>query len=353
MAGEVKIGVIGVGAIGSVHTDAYAKVDAAEVVALCDILPDRLKQKSARHGVSTLYEDYHQLLADPGIDAVSVCVPNCLHCEITVAALEAGKHVICEKPMAMSAAEAIRMCEARDRAGKVLQIGMVMRQKPESVVVRETVESGALGDIYHIRVVLLRRRGIPGMGGWFTTKAESGGGPLIDIGVHFFDLSMWLSGLWNPTAVSASTYDKFGPLMEDYNYVSMWAGPPKYDGVFDVEDYACGTVRFGGGASMSFDVGWAANTPGESYVELLGDKGGVRIGAGPTTLLTEVGGRVADVKLQYATEGDGFATQLTKFAAATRGEGEPPATGEQGVVAMKLIGAIYASAAAGREVTIE
>ena len=353
MAGAAKIGVIGAGAIGTVHTDAYAKVATAEVVALCDILPDRLKQKGARHGVSTLYEDYHQLLADPGIDAVSVCVPNCLHCEITVAALEAGKHVICEKPMAMSAAEAIRMCEARDRAGKVLQIGMVMRQKPESVVLKEAIENGSLGHIYHIRVVLLRRRGIPGMGGWFTTKAESGGGPLIDIGVHFFDLSMWLSGLWNPTAVSASIYDKFGPLMEDYHYVSMWAGPPQYEGVFDVEDYACGTVRFGGAASMNFDVGWAANTPGESYVELLGDKGGVRIGAGPTTLLTEMGEHLADVKLQYATEGDAFATQLGKFAAATRGEGEPPATGEQGVIAMKLIDAIYASAAAGREAAIE
>lgn len=353
MTTKVHVGIIGVGTIGSVHADAYAKVADAQVVALCDILPDRLREKGTRHGVDKLYENYHDLLADPEIEAVSVCVPNDLHKEIAVAAFDAGKNVMLEKPMAMSAAQGAEICAARDRVGKVLQMGMVTRQRDEAQVLKELIENGELGEVYHIRIVLTRRRGIPGLGGWFTTKARSGGGPLIDIGVHYFDLSLWLSGLWNPTAVSASIYSKFGAPMENYHYVSMWAGPPDYSGVFDVEDYACGTVRFGGEASMNFDVSWAANTPGEGFTEILGTKGGVRMGAGPLTLLTEFENRPADVKLQYPTGTDPFAAEMTKYIAAVRGEGPPAATGEEGVIVLKLIDAIYQSAAEGREVRID
>ena len=112
---------------------------------------------------------------------------------------------------------------------------------------------------------------LPGLGGWFTTMAESGGGPMIDLGVHWFDISMWLSGLWNPTAVSAKTYAKFGPRMKDYKYVDMWAGPPKFDGVCDVEDYSTGMIRFGNDATLGFDISWAGNAEDRMYVEILGD----------------------------------------------------------------------------------
>src|SRR5690606_4733387 len=139
-------------------------------------------------------------------------------------------------------------------------------------------------------------------GGWFTTKAMSGGGGLIDIAVHFLDLAMWSSGLWNPTKVSAKTYSKFGSPMEDYHYVSMWAGPPKLDGTFDVDDYATGLVRFGDKATLVFEVAWACNAKDEAYIELLGDKGGVKVGMGDTTILTEVDKRIADVHLTYVQE---------------------------------------------------
>jgi predicted dehydrogenase len=351
MGCKMKIGIIGAGTIGSVHADAYKKVGDADLVALCDILPDTLAEKAKRHGIPLTYATHHELLANPDIDGVSICVPNNMHAPIAIDALKAGKHVMLEKPMAMSTAEGEAICAARDAADKVLQMGMVRRQSADAEIVKKAIDDGKLGEIYQIRIRLIRRRGIPGMGGWFTTKAESGGGGLIDIGVHFFDLAMWATSLWNPTRVSAKTYAKFGTPMEDYNYIGMWAGPPNYEGTFDVDDYAAGLVRFGDKATMSFEVAWAANANDEQMLEILGTKGGIKVG-GDTVLLTEVDDMLADVKLKYDTKADGFAKELTKFVAAAKGEGEPAATGEQGVVAMKLIDAIYKSSKLNQEVVV-
>ena len=353
MSEKVRVGIIGIGTIGSVHASAYANVSNVEVVALCDILPDRLAEKAKAHNVAKTYADYNDLLADPEIDAVSVCVPNNMHAPIAIAALNAGKHVMLEKPMTLSAELGKQILAARDKAGKQLQMGMVWRQKPQARLVKEIIDNGRLGDIYQIRVRLIRRRGIPGLGGWFTTKAMSGGGGLIDIAVHFLDLVMWLSGKWNPTKVSAKTYSKFGSPISDYNYVNMWAGPPKADGVFDVDDYAAGMVRFGAETTLSFEVAWACNAQDESYVELLGNKGGVKLSLDSDPVLrTEIDNRIADVSLQFDKKDNAFADELQKFADAVQGKGEVPATGEEGVVAMRLLDAIYKSSDLNCEVDV-
>ncbi|MBR2374123.1 MAG: Gfo/Idh/MocA family oxidoreductase [Lentisphaeria bacterium] len=353
MSEKVRVGIIGIGTIGSVHANAYAKVDNVEVVALCDILPDRLAEKAKVHNVAKTYADYNELLADPEIDAVSVCVPNNMHAPIAIAALNAGKHVMLEKPMTLSAELGKQILAARDKAGKQLQMGMVWRQKPQARLVKEIVENGRLGDVYQIRVRLIRRRGIPGLGGWFTTKAMSGGGGLIDIAVHFLDLVMWLSGKWNPTKVSAKTYSKFGSPIADYHFVDMWAGPPKADGTFDVDDYATGMVRFGSETTLTFEVAWACNAQDESYVELLGTKGGVKISLDSDPVLhTEIDNRIADVTLKYNKKDEAFADELQKFANAVQGKGVVPATGEEGVVAMKLLDAIYKSSELNCEVDV-
>ena len=351
---KVRIGVIGVGSIGTVHTKAYAKVPDAEVVAMCDILPDRLKAKAAEFGIAKTYTDYKKLLADKQIDAVSVCVPNNMHAPIAIAALNAGKHVMLEKPMTLNPDLARDIIAARDKSGKQLQMGMVWRQKDEAQLVKRMISEGKLGKIYQIRVKLIRRRGIPGLGGWFTTKACSGGGGLIDIAVHFLDLVMWATDYWDPTRVSAKVYSKFGSPIKDYHYISMWAGPPKLDGTFDVDDYAAGFVRFGKKATLSFEVAWACNADDECYVEFLGDKGGVKCGSnsGTTTFRTEVGGKIADLDLRYDNSSDGFVIELSKFVAAVQGKGEVPATGEQGLVAMRLLDAIYRSSEKDCEVKI-
>ncbi len=352
MAGSFKIGIVGLGAIGNVHADAFKATGAAEVGAVCDVDAEKLTKAGDRLGVKARFTDHRDLLASD-VDAVIVAVGNTLHRTVAVDALKAGKHVLVEKPMAMNAREAADIVAAAKKAKKTLQVGMVWRQNPAAQLIREYVEKGFFGEIYHIRAVMLRRRGIPGLGGWFTTRAQSGGGPMIDLGVHWFDLSMWLSGLWNPTSVSAKTYAKFGPNMKAYRYVSMWAGPPKFDGKFDVEDYSTGFVRFGKKASLSFEISWAGNTQNEAFVELLGDKAGVRAFDGkPLQILTEHGDRPADILPQFNADANGFQGQAKAFADACLGKRPPAATGEEGVTVMKLIDAIYRSSDQNEEVAL-
>lgn len=352
MSKKVKIGIIGAGTIGSVHAKAYATIPEAEVIGLCDILPDKLKAKAAQHNIPRTYATHQEMLADPEIEAVSVCVPNYVHAPIAIDALNAGKNVMLEKPMSINAECAMEIVKARDASGKVLQMGMVRRQYPDAEIIHDAIAAGKLGEIYQINVKQIRRRGIPGLGGWFTTKAMSGGGALIDIAVHSLDLAMWATGLWNPTRVSAKTYSKFGAPMSEYKYVGMWAGPPNYDGTFDVDDYVAGMVRFGKKATMSFEVAWACNAQEENTIEFLGTKGGYKVGTGDLTLKTEIDGMIADVKPVFNAQRDTFAAELTKFIAAINGEGEVPATGEQGVIVMKLLDAIYKSSELDQEVEL-
>ncbi len=352
--GKTKIGIIGMGAIGRVHAEAFKALPDAELSAICDISGERAKAQGEKYGVpeSNRFTDYKKFLKSD-VDGVVVGVGNALHREVALAAFQAGKHVLVEKPMAMNARQAQDILNASKKSRRALQVGMVRRQSAESRLARDYVQKGVFGKVYHIRAVLIRRRGIPGLGGWFTTKAASGGGPLIDIGVHWFDLAMHVSGLWKPTAVSAMTYAKFGPRMKGYRYVSMWAGPPKFDGVCDVEDYAAGMVRFGKQASMSFEIAWAANAQEQGFIDILGDKAGITLCDGkPLCLLTEHGDRVADVMPKIDANVNSFKDQAASFVAACRGDAPPAATGEEGVTVMKLIDAVYKSSDQGKEILI-
>lgn len=351
---RIRVGIIGVGAIGTVHAEAYKASADCELKALCDVRTEALTAAAKKFGVTETYTDYREMLKNADIDAVSVCVGNVWHKECAVAAFAAGKHVLLEKPMAMNGAEAAEIVEAERRSGKIGQMGMVWRQNPQAQIVRDYIEQGLLGDIYHMRVVYIRRRGIPGLGGWFTTKAQSGGGPIIDVGVHFIDLLLYLSGLWNISAVSAATYAKFGQPMDKYNYVDMWAGPPKYDGICDTEDYASGTVRFGKQATLNFEIAWAANTKEQLVLELLGDKGGVRLcGEGEQlTFYTEHGGKIVDICPKFSEVSNGFHLETQAFLDAINGKRPPAATMEQGVRLMQLLDAIYLSSERGEEVKL-
>jgi len=352
MKRKVRIGIIGAGAIGASHLKALADVPTIERAALCDPLADRLAQVAGENSVEQTFADHRKMLKQADIDAVYVCTPNFLHCGPTIDALKAGKHVFCEKPMALNAAQARKMVASARKARKVLQLGMSWRQQAETQTLKQFIDKGVLGRIYHMRVILLRRRGIPGLGGWFTTKAASGGGGLIDIGVHYLDLAMWLSGQWDPKRVSAATYAEFGPRMRDYVYTGMWAGPPKFDGVFDVDDYAAGMVRFPKKVTLSFEISWAANCENQALVELMGDKGGARACTGQgLTIFTEENRHIVDIKPQYAAQNH-YMVQGEKFADAILHGKTPPATGEQGLTVMRLLDAIYKSARLDREVTL-
>lgn len=351
MAKKVKIGIVGLGGIGNVHVNAFQSLGPdVEIAALSDIDPTKTNALAARFPQAAHFSDYRDLVKSD-LDGVVVAVGNVLHKEVAIAALQAKKAVLLEKPMAMDSREAEAIQNAARKSGAILQVGMVRRQMPAARIVKEYVDKDYFGSIYHIRAVLIRRRGIPGLGGWFTTKAASGGGPMIDLGVHLFDQVMWMSGLWKPTHVSARTYAKFGPRMGDYRYVGMWAGPAKLDGKFDVEDYSAGFVRFGKNASMSFEIAWAANVEDQCYVELLGDKAGTRITDGKTvTLFTEHENRPADISPLFDANANIFESQARAFVAAIRGEQPPAASGPEGVTVMKLIDSIYASSERGCEI---
>ena len=352
MSKKMKLGIIGMGAIGNVHAQAYAAVGQTDLVAVCDVVPAKLAAAKAKYNVPQAFEDYNDLLASD-VEAVIVAVPNAVHHPAAVAALRAGKNVLLEKPMALNAKLGADIVAEAKKAKRVLQIGMIWRQDPAAQLVHEYVKKGVFGKVYHIRAVMTRRRGIPGLGGWFTTKAMSGGGPMIDLGVHWFDISMWMSGLWNPTSVSGKTYDVFGPRMKKYVYVDMWAGPPKFDGVFDVEDYSTGFIRFGKDATMSFEISWAGNNESQGYVEVLGTEAGVKVLEDkPLVLLTEHNGRVADITPRLPRGPQKFEAQARTFVAACRGEAPPAAPGEQGVTVMKVLDGVFASSKANKEVAI-
>ena len=353
MKKKTQVGIIGMGAIGAIHAEAYlANNTEAELVALCDVNETRLRSLGEKHQIKQLFTDY-RLLLKYGVDAVSICVGNAFHCKTAVAALKSGKNVLLEKPMAMNAREAGQIVAAACRSRKILQMGMVKRQYPDVQLVHEYVREGRFGNIYHINILNRRRRGIPGLGGWFTTKSMSGGGSLIDLGVHDLDAAMYMSGLWKPTSVNAATYANFGQPMKDYHYVSMWAGPPNRQGVFNVEDSATGFVRFDGNATLKFEITWAVNAEDETCIDILGDKGGARVFDGkPLRIFTEHGKRIVDIHPHLPPVANVFYRQAATFLAACRGKCPPLASGEEGGTLMKLLDAIYESARSKVEVRI-
>ena len=204
----MKIGIIGVGTIAAFHIEAYQKNPNVEVYAFCDINEKRLKAMGEKYGVTRLYTDKDEMLKLEELDAVSVCTWNSAHAPCSIAALKAGKHVLCEKPMAMNADEARAMKQAADESGKLLMIGFVRRFGNDCAVVKDFLDNGEFGDLYFAKATYLRRHGAPG--GWFGDKSRSGGGPLIDLGVHVTDLARYLAGNPKPVSVYGVTFNKLG-----------------------------------------------------------------------------------------------------------------------------------------------
>src|SRR5215831_8111216 len=241
LAKKVRIGVIGTGGIANgAHLPGYSQIpDECEIFALCDIDPAALNRTAEKYPhVKHKFEDYRKLLEMPEIDGVSVCTPNYVHHQPTVDALKAGKHVLCEKPIAMNAKEGAEMVATARKAGKILQIGYNSRFSPSNQVLQKFIEAGEIGDIYYARAQALRVRGIPGWG-VFIDKSKQGGGPLIDIGVHILDLTLWMMGHPKPVSASGITYAKFGHRDDVVGFLAQW----DYKN-FTVEDFAAALIRF-------------------------------------------------------------------------------------------------------------
>jgi len=353
---SIRLGIIGAGTIGGTHA-AAAKATGLDVACVADIDAKAARSFARTHGIREAFSDPKKVFASDGVDAVVIGVPNKFHKPLAVAAMKAGKDVLLEKPMALNRAECRQINAVAAQTKRVLQMGFMQRYTPVAVTARSFIDAGRLGKVYHIKANYYRRRGVPGLGGWFTTKALSGGGPLIDLGVHIIDLAMYLAGYPTPLRVSGKVYANFGKKMKKYLYESMWAGPPRFGGKCDVEDSAHALIRLDGGVSFEMNTTWAGNFPDDSVNDLIGlfgDKGGVtfQLGGDTVKLATEEQGHNVDVvpKLRHAQP---FEEQIKLFAHNVKTRTAPEASGRCGQIVQAILDAIYRSSELDREVPIK
>jgi predicted dehydrogenase len=349
----LTIGYIGFGNINRVHAKSAQQLG-FDLVAAADIKPAALDEAKKQFNVTKTYDDHKGLVADPNVTAIVVGTPNKFHAEHAIAALRAGKHVFLEKPMALNAAEADAIIAARDASGgKIVQMGMVNRFKNSVQALKHFLDAGRCGDIYSAQTWWYRRRGIPGFGGWFTTKSISGGGALIDIGVHMLDLAVYLMGFPKPVAVSGATYNLFRKL-DEYAYTSMW-GNPTPGGLKDVDDYALAVIRFDKGQTLQLNISWALHIEQlepESGLRLMGNKGGVALrGLDSPLVVAEEAGHVIDITPMYSPN-DPFLDEMRHFADCIEQGKKPTASAEQGRTVQAILDAIYRSGEQGREVKV-
>ncbi|MBD3184657.1 hypothetical protein GF312_20420 [Candidatus Poribacteria bacterium] len=344
---QLRIGVIGLG-IGRWHLESYMAIDEVKVVALCDVDTEKLQSAATRYGISKIFTDYNKLCEMNKLDAVSICVPNYLHVPIAVCALENGKHILCEKPLSISPEEGQKILEAvRKRPELKAMMAMKFRFNKDSMYLRNLIEKGKLGDIYYGFSTYLRQLGgIPKMGTWFTKKNMSGGGPLIDNGVHFLDLIWWLMGCPKPVEAFGVTYAKFGPYGKG---ARGWKGEPSPE-VFDVEDLALGTIKFDNDASVMLDNAWAAMVEKEVIgMRLCGTKGGATLW--PFKICLENNGNIISKTPDLEKMKGG--NQFEHFVNCIQEDEKPLSTIEQGVTVLKMLDAIYRSAKKGKSVSID
>jgi len=345
-APPLRIGVIGLG-MGRHHIASYQAHPAAEVVAVADMDKARLTEIADKYGVPRRYLTAEELLRKERLDIVSVATPNKFHMPIAIAALKAGCHVLCEKPMAMNAGEARQMIAAAQAAGKRLMINFSYRFTDQSMALKAQVDAGVLGDVYFARTLWHRRRGLPKFGGWFGQKELSGGGPLIDLGVHRLDLALWLMGYPKPVWVLGNTYNPIASAL------AQQQGVP-----YDVEDMAVGMIRFANGAMLEIEASWAANVKEKEWMEtrLFGTKGGLVQRNTEETYKFE-----AEIYLERSGDHYDMALhQSSQPASSAMGHlvesivNDTPhmATGEEGLLVMEILDAIYQSAESGRPVQI-
>lgn len=340
---EIKVGIVGAGGIaGGKHLPGHLKVEGVSVIAVCDIDEARAKNFAKKHEIQYVFTDYHDLVAMPELDAVSVCTPNNFHAGPTIAALKAGKHVICEKPLAGNAIDGQAMVDAQKESGKVLQIGLQSRFGAASRTLRKLYDDGFFGDIYYARAMAMRRRGMPGSS-TFITKSISGGGPLIDIGVHILDVLLWMIGCPKPIEAFGSIAQKFGNRDDVINPWGKW-DPAK----FDVEDFAMGAIRFEGGLTVTLETSWASHVDKIGTTFFMGDQAGATYH--PTRIYTDKGGEMVDYEPELLT---GLPGEFESFHKAIR-EGLPsPVPAEEVLMVAKIFDALYESARIGRSVPIQ
>jgi len=366
---KLKIGIIGCGGIANQkHFPALTALnDLCEIAAFCDIIDERATTAAEKYGADNakVYPDYHDLLANPDIDVVHVLTPNVAHCPITVAAFEAGKHVLCEKPMAHCVSDAQKMLDAWKKSGRQFTVGYQNRFRPEVQSLHAACNAGELGEIYFAKAHAVRRRAVPTWG-VFPNKALQGGGPLIDIGTHALDITLWMMDNYKPLSVSGSVFYKLGGLAEaaEGNKFGPW-DPETYE----VEDSAFGLVKMENGATIFLEASWALNTldSREASTTVCGTKAGAEIISGMSHPVDELiyntsrHGQLTEERLSptggvayfSGAKGDPSYLEAKQWLEAIANDTKPLVDPEQSFVVTQILEAVYRSAETGKEVLLD
>ncbi|MFD0710710.1 Gfo/Idh/MocA family protein [Paenibacillus sp. GCM10027626] len=347
----LKIGVIGAGSISEAHLNAYKGNNEVEIFAICDLNKERAEAAAKKYGASHVYTDYNELLANPEIVAVSICTWNNTHAPISKAAVQAGKHVLVEKPLCRTVEEALDLQEAVRASGKILQVGFVRRYDPNAQMLNKFIQNGDVGEIYYAKASSIRRLGNPG--GWFSDVERSGGGPLIDIGVHVIDLCWYLMGRPKVKSVSGNTYKKLGNRNHIEN-LSFYKAADYNAELNTVEDMTNALIRFENGSSIMVDVSFTLHAKkDEAMVKLFGTKGGLEVDPA-ISIITEKYNTILNIDPQVDAQGFDFARafqgEIDHFVNCIKTGSEPISPVEDGVEIMKILRGIYESAQTGAEV---
>jgi predicted dehydrogenase len=335
------------------HCHNINRYDGAEVVAVADLSKPRRDELKKQFGIARDYSDWKDLVADKEIDAVTIALPNSLHAPVALGAIRAGKHVLIDKPFAMNYGEAKRVADAAKKKRKTLMVGMNMRYSNEAQTVRTLVGRGELGEVYHTKAYWRRSMGAPKFGTWFVNKALSGGGCLLDIGVHILDLGMYLSDSWDPVAVSGQVYGKFG-----HRGIGEggWGKSDRRKNIkFDVDDFATAMIKCSSGATIELNVSWVLHQEREqNNVELFGTDAGALLY--PAKLFRQGKGKAKGeyeiVEPKNVRIKDKRDSRQTDWLDAIAGKRKSICAVEQSLVVQKVLDAIYASSTSGKEVRI-
>ena len=353
MSKILRVGVIGCGFISPVHLGGYKKLESVQIAAVCDLIEERAKSAKEKFGgdETTVYTDYKEMLRKENLDIVSVCTENCRHAEITIDALNAGAHVMCEKPMAITGEEADAMIAAAKKNNKKLSVGYQLRYQHETMLLKREIDAGKFGQIYYAEASTLRRRGVPTWG-VFLNKAKQGGGPLIDIGTHIVDRTLWLMNDYSPIVSAVGrTYDKLIPL-GGFNNGGHWDIDK-----FEVEDGAFGTVTLESGATLVVKATWAANVKEMDLNTslLLGVNAGAELKGDELVINGESNDHLWQYKPEPFSKTDTetpYDREIAAWVNAVVNDTEPIIKCEQAAQVVKVLEAIYKSARnGGRAVT--
>ena len=353
-----RVAFIGAGSIvQGGHIPSFQRIDNVETVAICDVNEARAADVAAEADIPHVYADYEKLLAEIQPDITVVATPNIFHTPISLAALEAGSHVLCEKPVALTYADAKTMFAKADEVGRTLTVGTHYRWSTPMRAVKAHVEAGFFGEIYAARTVWQRRSGIPGYGSWFTNKDLAGGGSLLDIGVHALDRALILMGYPDPVTVSGVSFAKFGPRGLGLGGWGSDILPRDVldQGRYDVDDLSWAFIRFANGVVLQFQVAWAQSLAEQFYTEIYGTDGGASVGNRDSVeLYTLLNGQQANVQLEVPKDAlSSYPRLVENFIRYL--DGDPTAeivTSTQALIAAKIVDGVIRSAAAGQEVSV-